>query len=442
MNSTVEDISSTKKRLKIEIPSDIIEKEYKTSLDKVRQKAKIPGFRPGKVPVNLIEKKFGNDIKADIIERLVPEYYTKALKEADLVPVTMPSFENKLDIKRNEPLSFTLTVEVRPDISNLNYTGLKIEDIDVTVDEKDIDETIKGLQEERAIYEVVDTSEGTGREIRVDDLIVIDYIKFDASGEKELSSGKDQVMKLDNKITPPGIIEEVVGRKKGEVIEISLPSFEGNEPKEKEKTDTGSRIRITIKEVKEKKLSEIDDEFAKDLNHETLESLKEKIREKILDAKKENALKQQKAKLHDLLIESHNFDVPESLLEKELETLVVNEKLSKKNSKELISEASTGKTSADDDDSEITERLRPKAINNAKSTILLDTIAEKEAITVTEEELKAKIVQLAQHLQTTPDAVINLFVTKDGSLENFRHTVRDEKVLDLVLSKAEIVKGD
>jgi len=122
----VEDISSTKKRLKIEIPADILEKEYSDSLSKIRQRVRIPGFRQGKTPINIIEKRFGHDIKSEMLEKLVPTYYAQAVKDADLSPVTMPKIEEGLDFKRNEPLSFSLTVEVRPKIDNLNYTGIKL----------------------------------------------------------------------------------------------------------------------------------------------------------------------------------------------------------------------------------------------------------------------------------------------------------------------------
>ncbi len=432
MITAVEDISTTKKRLKIEIPTDIIEKEYRESLDKVKQRAKIPGFRPGKVPASLIEKKFGGDIKADMIDRLVPRYYSEALKEAALVPVALPQFESSLDVKPNEPLAFVLTVEVRPNITDLNYTGLKVDEIASYVDDKEIEETVGGLREERAVYEVVD------REIKGDDLLVIDYVKLDPAGQKELSSGKDQVMNLGNNLAPKGIMDEIVGRKKGDAIEITLPTVEGDEVRED--TEKGNRLRITIKEVKEKRLPEIDDEFAKDLGHETLESLREKVREGILRAKKDKAAGMQKEKLLEMLVGSYDFEMPESLLEKEIETLVINEKHSKQRPKDLAAGSDAEKTSHEDD-AAIIERLRPRAVRNVKGGIILDHIAEKEGITVSEDELKMRVGLLARHLQTTPEAVINLFVTKDGSLDNLRHTIRDEKVMDLVLSKAEIIKG-
>lgn len=428
MGTFIEDISTTRKRLKIEIPTDIIEKEYSESLDKVRQRSRIPGFRAGKAPLTLIEKKFGNDVKADIIDRLVPQYYSKAIKEAGFVPVTLPQFEGTLDLKRHEPLSFALTIEVRPKVGDLSYVGLKVEDIPVDVEEKEIEDTIKGLQEGRAMFEVVE------REIREDDLIIIDYVKLDATGEKELSSAKDQVMNLGNNLTPKGILDELLGKKKGDVVEIVLPAVEGGEVDENAQ---GNRLRITVKELKEKKLPLIDDELAKDFGHDSLDSLRGKVRDGILKAKKEKAAGEQKTKLLEALVKAHEFDIPETMLEHELHTMVVNEKHRKS---PQVGQATVGETSSVDDE-KLAEELRPKAVHNVKATILLDMIAEKEVVSVTEEELKVRISMLARHLQTTPEAVINLFMTKDESLEGLRHSIRDEKVLDLILSKAEITKG-
>ncbi len=429
MSTTIEDISATKKRLKIEIPTDVIEREYSESLDKVRQRSRIPGFRPGKAPITLIEKKFGNDVKADIIDRLVPQYYSRAMKEAEFVPVTLPKFEGTLDFKRHEPLSFALTVEVRPKVGDLKYEGLKVDDIPCVVEEKEIEDTIKGLQEGRAMFEAVE------REIREDDLIIIDYVKFDRDGEKELASAKDQVMNLGNNLTPKGILDELLGKKKGDVADIVLPAVEGGEVNE---GSQGNRLRITVKEVKEKKLPLIDDELAKDFGHDSLDALRQKVREGILKAKKDKAAGQQKAKLLEKLVNTYDFDIPETMLEHELHTLVVNEKHRRQPAGQAP--VAAPETSSADDD-KLAEGLRPKAVHNVKATILLDMIAEKERTSVSEEELKTRISLLARHLQTTPEAVVNLFMTKDESLEGLKHSIRDEKVLDLILSKAEITKG-
>ncbi len=437
MATGVEDLSSTKKRITIEIPADIIEKEYSRSLANILQKAKIPGFRQGKAPLSLIEKKFGGDIRSEILDKLVPEHYSQTMKSATLVPVGLPSIEGTLEIKRAEPLVFSLTVEVRPEISTLTYTGLKTDDIPVVVTDAEVEETIKGLQEGRAVYDVVD------REIREDDLLVLDYLKLDPSGENEITSAKDQVMNLGTSHVPKGISDALVGKKKGDVVEITLPEVEDGEIKDEE--EKGDRLKITIKEVKEQKVPPVDDELAKDFGHDSLDALRDKVKEGIMRNKKEGAEGKQKAQLLEALIGKHDFDLPESLLEAELENLVLNASHSKGEMQSAPTSADQATGHAADPAAEherLTAELRPKAIRNVKSSLLLEMIAEKEKVTVTEDEIKKRIALLARHFKATPDAIINLFMTRDGSLENLSRSLREEKVLDLVLAKAEISKGE
>jgi len=423
----VEDITSTKKRLKIEIPADILEKEYTDSLNKVRQRARIPGFRQGKTPMTIIEKRFGDEVRSELLEKLVPSYYAQAVKEAELSPVTMPKIEGELDLKRNEPLSFSLTIEVRPRITNLDYSGLKVDEVNVSVGDNEVEETLNGLRNDRAMFDVVD------REVREDDLLIIDYVKLDPSGENELATAKDQVMNLGNGLVPQGIMNGLLGKKKGETAEIALPEVNGAEIKEG--PAAGNRLRITIKEVKEKRLPDIDDEFAKDFGNESLDELKTKIMDGLLLAKQEQAKKQQKNRIVEMILEKNNIDLPESLVDAELQHLVSNEKMS--------NNMPVRANDAPDDakDAELAERLRPKAMRSVKSTILLDEIADIEKVAVTENEVKDRIGMIAKQLQATPDAVINLFMTRDGSLDSLRHNIREDKLLDLLLTKSETVRG-
>lgn len=145
----IEEISATKKRLKIEIPADIVEGEIQKALKEIQKKAKIPGFRPGKAPISIIEKKFGKEAEADVLEKLVSESYQKAVKETKIKPLLPPMAEDAIDIKRNEPLSFELVVEVRPDIENLNYDNIEVEEISTEVKEEEIEEVLQRLSKER-----------------------------------------------------------------------------------------------------------------------------------------------------------------------------------------------------------------------------------------------------------------------------------------------------
>jgi trigger factor len=181
----VEDLSTTKKRLKIEIPSEAIEKKIKNSLEKARQQAKMPGFRPGKTPMNIIEKHFGKSAEAEALEEIIPEFYNRALKEAAIVPITMPAIEGVVNFERNNPLSLSFTLEIRPKIENLQYEGIKTKDIPVIVSDEDVDNALKRLQEGKATYEVADKAIETG------DLLTIDYeMKYD----DQTTTAKDQAL--------------------------------------------------------------------------------------------------------------------------------------------------------------------------------------------------------------------------------------------------------
>jgi trigger factor len=436
LTQSVEDISSTKKRIKIEIPPDIIEKEIVDYLEKLRQKTKIPGFREGKAPLHLIQKRFGKSIEAEVLEKIIPEYYVKALKEADLTPVTMPIFEDKLEYKRNNPLNISLTVEVMPKIENLDYSDLKISDIPLTVDESEIEEHLKRLQQHKAIYETAE------KEIEKDDFVSFDYLDCEIVDEEISSTLKERVLKMGKELLSKDIEEKLMGKKKGDTIEFTntLSELFGI----KELAGKTIKIKILIKEVKKKVLPEIDDEFAKDLGFGSLAELKERIKENIYKTKKEYATKIQKAEILQKIVESHKFDVPETLVANELEALMIQEGVLKENEK--ISERENINTEESEelkeDIKDRTSELREKAMRNVRASIIIDAIGKKEGIVVSEEEINEKIHSIAERLSYRPEDIMRFYSAKDGSLEDLKRIIYQEKVLDSLLSKASIMKGE
>ncbi|NCO67017.1 MAG: trigger factor [Nitrospirae bacterium] len=443
MLKSVEDISTTKKRLRIEIPSDVIEKEIGDSIEKVRQKAKIPGFRPGRTPVNIIEKRFGKEVEAEVLDKIIPEYYSKALKEAELTPAAMPVFDEKLDFKRNNPVSLSITVEVMPKIENLNYENIEIEDIPVIVDEAEVEEYLKKLQGEKAIYEVSE------KEIDTDDLVSFEYVDAKIAGEENAASLKEQISKMGNEILPPDIIEKMIGKKKDDIVEFTTtPKVFGEDCKSKELAGKTIDMKVAIKEIKKKNLPTIDDEFAKDLGFENISEMKEKIKEKILNFKKEHAARIQKAKIVNKILEAHNFEVPEALVKRELESVMLEESMGELKGghpesgiTHLISEADSPEQEEKNLEKLQTE-LKNKALKTVQASIIIDVIGQKEGITVTDDEIKDRIAVLAQRLSAAPEAVIKFYKYKEGSLEGLRHSIFEDKVLDMLLSKAIIEKGE
>ena len=431
MLKSVEDISATKKRLRIEIPSEVIEKEIGESIDELRQKAKIPGFRPGRVPVNIIEKRFGKGVEAEVLDKIIPEYCSKAFKEADLTPAGMPVFDEKLDYKRNNPVNLSFTVEVMPRIENLDYDNVKVKDIPVVVDDKEVEDYLERLRQEKAIYEVSEKEVGT------DDMVSFDCVDAKIVGQENVPSVKDDISKMGNEMLPPDIMEKMMGKKKGDIVGFTT-TF-GQDCESKKLAGKTVDIKVVIKEIKKKKLPAIDDEFAKDLGLENISEMKEKIKEKILVVKKEHAARMQKAQIINQLMESREFEVPESLLKREIESLIIEQSTSE--TKEMAPAA--GETEhGKEDEKELQDRLRQKALNNVRASIVVDAIGQKEGIMVTDDELKNRIFAMAQRLSTSPEAVASFYKYKEGSLEGLRHSIFEDKVLDMLLSKAVIEKGE
>jgi len=413
---SVEDISSTKKRLKIEVPAEAIESEIKKGLGEAQKKARIPGFRPGKAPMHLIEKKFGKDIEADVLEKIIPEFYLKAVKEADVTPVSRPVVEDSFDFKRNEPLSMTVAVEVRPKVENLNYEGVTVKGVSVEVKDDEIDTVLNRLAEEKATYESADEAVNQG------DLVTIDYTVREAGEDNTVA--RDVVLKVGSGPYPQEFFDGLAGKKKDEefTVEASFPEdsqspFAGKRPK----------FEIKIKDIKRRSLPAIDDELAKDLGFENIGLLKDKVRENILSSKNREAERARQREILDKLIESHSFDVPESLLNAEIGGII----------SEIRAAGKDERT-----DEAIKEELMPHAEKSVKASILLELIGEKEGITVSDDDVKEELLDMAQKYYVSPDNIIKYYMAKDGSLEGLKHSVFEKKVLNFLLNKAKIEKGE
>ena len=439
MLKAVEDINQTKKRLRIEIPSDLIEREIKNSLEKLRHTVKMPGFRPGKAPVNLIEKRFGKQVEAEVLEKVVPEQLGNAIREAAIDPVTMPVLEEEFDYKRNNPLAFAVTLEVKPKIENLAYENITVKDIPVNVEESDVEDALKALQNKKAVFEVAD------KVVEMDDFISFEYVDSEIAGGEDISSVKETISKMGNEIFPPDIMEKVIGKQKGDIIEFTT-TFAATASKEL--AGRTAQIKVKISEVKKKTLPEIDDEFAKDLGYETMTDLREKAREKIYAAKTEHIRKIQKAEIVRKLVESSTFEVPESLVGKEIEAIMMHKSISgskedsvSQNSvSDTFEPVSSGQEAEKNKEEDPQAELRSKAVRNVQAHFILDTIGRKEGIVVSDNEVDERIAFLAQKLSATPESVRNYYLYREGSLDGLKHSIMEDKVMDVLLAKATIEK--
>jgi len=419
MIKTVEDISATKKRLRIEIPAEVIEKEIQDSLEKLRRKTTIPGFRTGKAPIDLIEKRFGKEVESDVLERLIPQGYVDALREANITPVANPVLEEKSDFKRKQPISMTLMVEVMPNIENLNYEDIPLKDIPVAVSDSDVESVLRRQQEEKATYE---PSEGP---VEMNDLIVVDY-----SAPGDGVEAKDQIVKVGGSMFPEEFTQKVVGRGKGEELSVEA-TFPEDHPFEN-LAGKHLTMMVVIKDIKKVNLPAVDDELAKDIGFQNLDEMRKRIGEEIEKAKRNEVVKIQKAELIRNLVESHEFDIPESLVERESEMLA----------SAALSHRTKGAEPSEHELDALKQEVRPNAVRNVKASLLIETIGKAQGVSVAEDEVKRAIISLAQRLSVSPEQIMKFYISRDGSLEGLKGSLFEEKVLDLILSKAKLEKGE
>jgi len=404
----IEEISTTKKRLKIEIPAERVKEEIQKVLKDIQKKAKIPGFRPGKAPISIIEKKFGKEAESEVLEKLVSQSYDNAIKEAKLKPVLPPITEDAIDIKREQPLSFELIVEVRPEIENLNYENIELEEISTEVKDEEVEEVIKRLSKERGTYEP------TEEPIQNEDLVVIDYTT-DIGKE-----AKDFVYKIGSGPFPEEFSKALEGKRKNEIFNIKIEFPKDSIADFAEKT---VNFDITIKEIKRRKDIPYE-ELPKELGFEDIEALKKYIRESLERAKKEQAEQKYKIKILKKLLESYDFEIPEGLLEMEIRRLTEEYE------------------AMGLDITQNMDKITESAKRNVKAYLLLEVIGEKEGISVSEEDLKNEVMNIARRYSISPQGVVQYYLSKHGSLEPLRNSVFENKVFDLLLSKAKFIKKE
>ena len=416
MLKTIEEVSPTQKRLHIEISAQAIEKEIGESLEKLRQRTRIAGFRTGRAPMSLIERKFGKEVESDVLQKLIPRVYSEAIREANLRPVDEPVSEQIGDFKRREPFNMTLLVEVMPEIKDLNYEGIKVREVEAGVQDKDVDDILERLREEKAVYEPTEGPLAEG------DIAIMDYTVEGAGEEKEPKAFTSQVFRLGSGTMPADFSRALTGRKKGESLDAEV-DFPDDYPV-KDMAGRHAVFHVTVKDAKKAKIPALDDELAKDLGHEGLEGLRAHVREHALESKKRAVRKLQKAEIISRLLEAHEFEVPQSLVEKELTSLV---------------EEAAARGDKPDVEA-LRKTLEAVARRNVKATLLLELIGEREKVEVSEEDVKAKVADLARGLSVPPENVIKYYVSRHGSLDGLRQAVFEEKVMELLLGKAQFEK--
>ena len=437
MKMEVTELGPMKRALKIEVPADEVTQRLARAYVELNRQVNIPGFRPGNVPLAMLQKRYAKTVEEDVIRNLVPDFYDKAVRQAGIVPVLVeiPPLD-RAKIKKDEPFTFTATVEIKPKIELRDYKApspISLKPDKRTVTDEQLDRGLEVLREQQARLEAT----AAGHTIVDGDYIVLDLHGTLDGAPLEGTKKEGQLHKVGSHASVLGleIDSHVGGKKEGDMLEISQP-YPASHPDPRVAGKT-VLFTLTIKSVKEKKLPALDDEFAKDCGpYNSLQEIKDKLRDGMERALKREIEDTHKDTIIKRLVETHHFDLPESLVERELEA-IIRQHMQQQQQRKGGAQELPGKEEL----TSLRQEHRDEAARRVKLSLVLEAIAEKEGLTVTQDDFNAEIVRLASELKM-PAADLVKMIKAGGqeSVDELRLRILVDKALDLVYRNA-VIQG-
>ncbi|BDG46270.1 trigger factor [Parageobacillus sp. KH3-4] len=412
--------------LTVEVDAEKVNEGLDAAFKKVVKNITVPGFRKGKVPRVIFEKRFGVEaLYQDALDILLPEAYAKAVEEAGIEPVDVP----KIDIEQMEKgksLIFTARVTVKPEVKLGQYKGLEVEKMDATVTEEDVENELKRLQENYA--ELVVKEDG---KIEKGDTAVIDFEGFVDGKPFEGGKAENYSLEIGSGVFIPGFEDQLVGMKAGEEKEIEVTFPE--EYHAKELAGKPATFKVKVHEVKAKQLPALDDEFAKDVDDEveTLEQLKEKIRARLEETKKNEAETALRDAVVEKAAENAEIDIPEVMVKNETDRMLreFDQRLQMQGLNLDLYYQFSGQ-----DEAALREQMKEDAEKRVRVALTLEAIAKAENIEVTEEEVNEELEKMAKTYNLEIEKLKELL----GNLEGVKEDLKWRKTIDFLVEHSKV----
>jgi trigger factor len=419
--------STTKREIVVEIPVADVNRQTDTLIQKYQKVARIPGFRRGHVPASIIRQRFSEEIKTDMVEALVPRFFRQEAERLSLHPVSQPRVTD-LHLHDGEPLRFKAAFEVLPEIKLEGYKELRSDRPEIAVSEADVEQALADLRERHASFNPVE-----GRALADGDFA---QVSLDGNPKAEPQSGEpksgegqpvhmDEVLvEIAGQNTMPEFTEHLRGTSAGDerTFDVNYPA----DTQDKRLAGKTFSYSVKVQSIKQKSLPELNDEFAKQLGEfQTVDDLRKTVREQIESERKHEAEHAAKEKLVAELIQRNDFEVPDSLIEQQIDIRI------ERGLRALAAQGLTAEQMKKLDLSRLRGAQREQAIHDVKAALLLERVAEEEEIQVGDEEFDRELESLARQSKQTSEAV-RARLTRDGGLDRIRTRIRNEKTLEFL----------
>ena len=423
-SSKDKDKDSVKREISVEIPAAEVTRETELQIQRYQKSARLPGFRAGHVPASIIKQRFGDGLKNDVIEALAPKHFRKEAEKQGLIPVSQPRITD-LHMHDGEPLRFKATFEVLPEIQVEGYKDLRADKPEITVTDEEVEDALNNVREQRATYTTVE-----GRTLAEGDFAQasMDGKPKDGKDVAEASANPvhmdDVLIEIGGKNTVPEFTQHLTGASVGEerTFDVSYPE----EVSDKRLAGKTFVYTVKVNGIKQKSLPDMNDDFAKELGEFTsLDQVRKQLRENMEAEKKHNTEHAAKDKLVAELVKRNDFEVPESLIDRQIDLRL------ERGLRALAAQGMKMEDLKKMDLPRLRAGQREQAVNDVKSSLLLERIADLEKIQVSDEEVNREVEALAKQSKQTSEAV-HARLTQDGGLDRIRMRIRSEKTLDFL----------
>ena len=413
-------VEGCKHTLEITVPVEEVEAETGRAVAKVQQRAKLPGFRPGKAPASIIRQHFAGDIRKQVLESLIPKYLKNRFEAEDLKVVGQPDI-TEVHLDAGEPLRFKAEFEVVPQVELQDYKGLTVKYHDPQITDEDVDKRIEELRHSKAEFVNEDP-----RPLQDGDFAVLSLESLSAVEGPPVKQD-EMTLQVGGGDTLEDFNEHLRGMNPGEEKEFDVHYPEDyGQPKLAGKT---VRFRAQVKGVRRKELPEINDEFAQDLgDYRTVDELREAVRKSLFGQRQFEAQQEAKNQLVDKLVDMHDFPVPETFVDQQIKSRT------EQRVRELAGPDVDPK-SLNLDWKKMKESQRDIALREVKASMLLSRISEREAISPTRDEVDREVERIARQ-QREPFAAVRLRFEKDGTLGRIASHIQTEKTLSFLFEHA------
>ena len=430
MQVSVEDVNSVKKTLHIEIPEKEVVRELDKAYSALKKNAKVKGFRPGKVPRSALERLFKKDVHADVTSKLIQSSFFEAIKETELKIVGNPQVDPP-ELETTGSYKYDATVEISPEIEKIDYSGLKLKRTNYAVSDEEIDAQLKMLQKNLARHEKI----GKKRAAREGDFALIDFEGFkDGRPFAETAKTENFNLKIGEGPVHKDFDDQLVGMQPGDNKEFNI-AFP-DDYKDPKLANLEISFQVTLNEIREEVLPPIDDALAKKAGeYEKLDDLKKVITENLEQGYAKRIEQELHEQIFSELISRTEFEVPEAMVEMELEGIV--EEAVRSFSYRNITMEELGLTRES-----IAENYRDVAFKQVKRHLLLGKMIEQESLEASDEELEEGLNEMAENFKQPVEEIKKYYDQNKDKLEFFKHTLLEKKAIKLIIEKSKIEDVD